>query len=86
MRIATNTKEIPCPYHQLASHKATLFCWPHSLAGTWGCPVTNESGEHDHIGEDIISEEVELWPSGPEDIGSTELVEYYAECGVPVHG
>lgn len=84
MSVERNVKYIDCPAHP-GKHQAELFCYPHSLAGIWGCPVTGESDSHDHSDEDTITEMVENWPTHAEDMIFETPVEYYAICGVPVN-
>lgn len=84
MKTKDNVKMIVCPIHPTL-HKAELFIAPHSLAGTWGCPVTNESDEHDHFNSDTITEFHEIWPTSDNDSVYIEEVELCADCGVPVN-
>jgi len=58
------------------------------FAGLWECQNDDcgATDEHDHTGEDTRTYTTEGWPTSPDEVPSTETVEYYAVCGVPVNG
>lgn len=58
----SRTKQIPCPEHG-GKHEATLYCYPHILAGIWECGELSDTHEH----SDYEVETVENWPTGPLD-------------------
>jgi hypothetical protein len=50
MDAGIDTKQIDCPDHKGAKlHTATLYCYPHTLAGIWECNKQGTSGNHRHI-------------------------------------
>lgn len=89
------TKQITCPEHPLADHKAKLFCEGHRFAGTWECPKGFEDS-HDHLAaidaglaELIVEEgEVDTMRNGEHD---TYTSRYYTcggdeGCGIQLEG
>lgn len=88
-------KQITCPEHPLANHKAKLFCEGHRFAGQWECPKGFEDS-HDHeaafdagLAEREVEEgEVDTMTNGEHD---TYTSRYYIcggeeGCGVQLDG
>lgn len=78
-----NEKMIECPAHK-GAHIATLYLQGHQYAGIWECPVTGESGSCEHISTHV--EDVENWPTGPEDLVYTSEVYVCDACEITVDG
>ena len=75
--IQLHTAPLDCPSHP-RQHKAVLYKWPHRYGGIWECPISGESGTHDH--EDLKKETVFEDRFGHEDIYQVERQVYI--CGV----
>lgn len=75
-------KQIDCPEH-LGKHTATLYVYPHKLAGTWECP-TGYSDACQHESSHV--EETESWPTSPVDIPRTQLIYVCDACEITLEG
>lgn len=87
-------KQITCPEHPLANHKAKLFCEGHRWAGQWECPKGFEDSHDHYAAVDAGLAEIEIgtgetWPTGPMDNGH-EFSYYFCGgeegCGVQLEG
>lgn len=81
-----NTKQIDCPEHPQASHKAVLYTFGHQYAGIWECTVTAASDTCTHESTHIESRQVDYFPTP--DIDSSYDVDVYVcdECQCDTDG
>lgn len=75
--------QITCPEHQ-GRCIATLYQYPHKLAGIWECHNSDITGECEH--EERHTETVESWPTSPLDSGHEEEIYVCDHCECTTEG